>query len=178
MAHFLRLAAATTRIRVAATIPATTVRQLVHTEGSPFPPVVPPGVRHELNRINDDCNGRHRELAADLAKLHGKVMEDYSAAVIQQGDSYPRIKTVAWRVCASVLFFGAATSFVDVTRKMISALVKEAQVELEAELESRVAEKIGAVRAEAFEAGRRSAFLESRSSRPWPRRRGEEGARR
>ena len=175
MAQFLR---SLVLIRAAALIPATyavfsrypspaVVRRLMHKD-SQFPPAVLRDLRSQLNRIEEDCVRRHREFAAELVKLHNKVREVYSVADAffqPAGDSIPSFRAAAWRIFASVLYLEIATSVGRVSYYMICVRVKEMRMEVEANLERVIREKVRVAKAQAFEEGRRSVLLNRKSWR-------------
>jgi predicted PP-loop superfamily ATPase len=124
-------------------------RRLMHTEESPAPSLVPPEVRCELNRVEEDCIRRHREVAADLAKLHDKVRGDYST-VCNQGESTTSFRMATWLVFASVLLHGVLITLGRGSRQLLLSAVEEMRAEVEANLESVITEKTDAARAGAF----------------------------
>jgi hypothetical protein len=158
MAFLRHTAALTTGIRASAITTALSSRypsaavvgrRLTHTEESPAPPLVPPEVRCELNRVEEDCVRRHREVAADLAKLHSKVREYYTAAC-NQGESTPSFRTAAWLVCASVLLHGVLITLGRGSRQLLLSAVEEMRAEVEANLDSIITKKVDAARADTF----------------------------
>ncbi|XBI02264.1 hypothetical protein VPH35_130851 [Triticum aestivum] len=72
---------------------------------------MPPEIRREISRVKMADISDHRQLAQEVSRLSGVIINHEAAARLKPVEAAMHVGTLSWRVCTSVLTVSMAATF-------------------------------------------------------------------